>query len=233
MRMSASLISISTSSTSGSTATVAARGVDAALRLGVRHALHPVHAALELQPAEHALALDRGDDLLVAAGVALADALHLDPPAVLGGVALVHAEQVAGEQRRLVAAGAGPHLQDGRGVLVGVRAAPAAGPARAPGRAGGRRARRAPRAPWRPSPDRRRRPCAPGLRARRARPARRSANSATGLQLGVLLAEPHDLRPVAGGLHPRLHLAEAVENLVETGLGQAHGISLGRRLKGR
>ena len=35
-------------------------GVDAALRLGVRHALHPVHAALELQPREDAAALDLG-----------------------------------------------------------------------------------------------------------------------------------------------------------------------------
>jgi hypothetical protein len=32
---------------------------------------------------------------------------------VLGGVALVHAEQVAGEQRRLVAAGAGADFEDG------------------------------------------------------------------------------------------------------------------------
>ena len=29
-------------------------GVDAALRLGVGHPLHPMHAAFELQPAEHA-----------------------------------------------------------------------------------------------------------------------------------------------------------------------------------
>ena len=34
-------------------------------------------------------------------------------PALLGGVALVHAEQVAGEQRGLVAAGAGADFEDG------------------------------------------------------------------------------------------------------------------------
>ena len=37
----------------------------------------------------------------------------LESPAVQVGVTLVHAQQVAGEQRRLVAAGAGAHLDDG------------------------------------------------------------------------------------------------------------------------
>ena len=36
------------------------------------------------------------------------------------GVAAVHAEQVGGEQRRLVAAGAGAHLQDGAALVGGV-----------------------------------------------------------------------------------------------------------------
>ena len=95
-------------------------GVDAAPGLGLGHPLNPVDAALELQPAEDALAGDRGDDLLVAADLALGDGVNLHPPAVEGGVALVHAEQVAGEERRLVAAGPGPDLEDGRGVLVPV-----------------------------------------------------------------------------------------------------------------
>ena len=43
------------------------RGVDAALGLGLGHALHAVDAALELQPAVDAVALDQGDDLLDAA----------------------------------------------------------------------------------------------------------------------------------------------------------------------
>ena len=43
------------------------------------------------------------------------------------------------------------------------------------------------------------------------------------LQLGVLLAEPHELGPVAGRAHPRLHFLEAGENLFEPGLGEAHG----------
>ena len=37
---------------------------------------------------------------------------HLGLPALLGGIALVHAEQVAGEQRGLVAAGAGADFED-------------------------------------------------------------------------------------------------------------------------
>ena len=41
------------------------------------------------------------------------DRYHLDLPALLGGIALVHAEQVAGEQRGLVAAGAGADFEDG------------------------------------------------------------------------------------------------------------------------
>ena len=44
------------------------RGVDAPLRLGLRHALHAMHAGFEFQPREHALAGDVGDDFLVAAG---------------------------------------------------------------------------------------------------------------------------------------------------------------------
>ncbi len=94
------------------------RGMDAPACLGRRNPLHPVDAGLELQPGEHPLARDVGDDLLVAARVALALRQHLDLPAMKLGIALVHAEQIAGEQRRLVAAGAGPDLDDGA-FLVG------------------------------------------------------------------------------------------------------------------
>ena len=94
------------------------RGVDAAAGLGRRHALHAVHAGFELQLREDALARDGRDDFLVAAGLALARRGDLDLPAAPGGIALVHAEQVAGEQRRLVAAGAGADFEDGV-LLVG------------------------------------------------------------------------------------------------------------------
>ena len=82
------------------------------------HALHAMHAGFELQPREDAAPVDRGDDFLVAAGGAFAGRHELDLPAVQFGVALVHAEQVAGEQRRLVAARAGADFEDDA-VLVG------------------------------------------------------------------------------------------------------------------
>ena len=88
------------------------RGVDAALRFGVRHALHAMHAGFEFQLGEGAAAADFGDDFLVAAHGAFARGDHLDLPALLGGIALVHAEQIAGEQRGLVAAGAGADFED-------------------------------------------------------------------------------------------------------------------------
>src|SRR6266550_4093301 len=46
---------------------------------------------------------DLGDDFLVATRASLARRNHLDLPAVLRGKALIHPEQIAGEQRGLVA----------------------------------------------------------------------------------------------------------------------------------
>ena len=57
---------------------------------------------------------DVGDDFLEPADVVGVDADRLDPPALLGGEALVHAEQVGREQRRLVAAGAGADFEHRR-----------------------------------------------------------------------------------------------------------------------
>src|SRR5262249_9258221 len=88
-------------------------GVDAATRPGPWHPLPAITARPELAPGEPPPAGDPSDDLLVAAERVLGggDDLHL--PAVLLGIAAVHAEQVGGEQCRLVAPGAGAHLQDG------------------------------------------------------------------------------------------------------------------------
>ena len=76
------------------------RGVDAALGLGDRHALHAVHAGLELHLRVDLVALDAERDLLEAAGVALGGVDLLDLPALQLGVARVHAVEVAGEDRR-------------------------------------------------------------------------------------------------------------------------------------
>ena len=72
-----------------------------------------MHAGFEFQFGEDAAAVHFGDDFLEAAFAAFAHRDDFGFPALLGGVALVHAEQVAGKQRRLVAAGAGADFQDG------------------------------------------------------------------------------------------------------------------------
>ena len=89
------------------------RGVDAPARFGLRHALHAVHARFELEPREHVAAGDRGHRLLDAAEPGLVEIEGLEAPALPCGIALVHAEQLGREQRRLLAAGAGAHLEDG------------------------------------------------------------------------------------------------------------------------
>ena len=86
-------------------------GVHPALALGDRHPLDAVHPALELQQGVRRLAR-RGVPLaftasrhrLVAAEVGLGGVEHLDRPAAPLGPAGVHPQQVAGEQRRLLAA---------------------------------------------------------------------------------------------------------------------------------
>ena len=87
-------------------------GVDAALAFRLRHALHAVGAGLELQAAVDALAVDAGDDLLVAAVFPGARVQDVQPPALVLGEAGVHAVQVASEDGRFVAAGAGADLQE-------------------------------------------------------------------------------------------------------------------------
>ena len=75
------------------------------------HALHAVRAGFELQPRIRAAAFDARNDFLEAAVFAGAGGFDLDLPALSLRIARVHAEQVAGEDRRLVAAGAGAHFQ--------------------------------------------------------------------------------------------------------------------------
>src|SRR5215218_9476794 len=96
------------------------RGVDAALGLGHRDPLHPVHPGLVLEPRPGAPALDGEHGLLDALQVGGALGQLLDLEAVLLGPAGVHAVEVTGEQGGLVAAGAGPDLDDHVLVVVGV-----------------------------------------------------------------------------------------------------------------
>ena len=45
---------------------------------------------------------------------------HLDPPALEGRIALIHAEEVADENRRFIAAGAGPDFEDDIALIGGI-----------------------------------------------------------------------------------------------------------------
>src|SRR5690606_4894000 len=53
-------------------------------------------------------------------GIGLGEAHHLDFPPLGIGEATIHAEEVAGEKGRLLAAGAGPDLEDDVLVVVGI-----------------------------------------------------------------------------------------------------------------
>ena len=88
------------------------RGVDSALLLGLGHALHPMAAAFVAQVLEDVVAGDAEDDFLVAALLAGAEGDVLDFPALVAGIMGVHVVEVAGEEGRLVAAGAGPDFHD-------------------------------------------------------------------------------------------------------------------------
>ena len=77
-------------------------------------------AGFEFQFRIRAAAVDAGDDFLEAAVFASAGRFHFDFPALALGVARVHAEQVAGEDRGFVAAGAGAHFQIHAAVVAGV-----------------------------------------------------------------------------------------------------------------
>src|SRR5262249_1993999 len=83
------------------------RGVDAALLLGLRHALHAVAAALVAQVGVSIVARDAEDDFLEAALLTRAKGDVLDLPTLVARIVRVHAVEVAGEQGGLVAAGAG------------------------------------------------------------------------------------------------------------------------------
>ena len=123
MRRSAGSIWTSTSSASGSTSTPAAlvwiRPCDSVAGTRCTRCTPPSYLSLRQTP-ESAPAADRDGDVLVAAEVGLLGVEDLGLPALPLGVAQVHPQQVAGEQRRLLAALAGLDLQDHVLAVVGV-----------------------------------------------------------------------------------------------------------------
>jgi hypothetical protein len=104
----------STSSASGSTATVAADVWIPALRLGLRHALHAVAAGFVLQRcARRHVALDREHDLLETRRVVVVDHSRSSTfPAPAPRVTAVQVVEIAREQRRLVDRRPGADLDD-------------------------------------------------------------------------------------------------------------------------
>ncbi len=87
--------------------------MDPALCFGLGHALHAMDARLVLEHAVDALAGHFHHDLLEAARTAFAGAVDLVPPAPLLDELHVHAQQVAGKNRRFVAARAAADFDDG------------------------------------------------------------------------------------------------------------------------
>ena len=94
--------------------------MDAPLRLGLGHPLHPVRAALVLEDRVGALALDREGHLLEAADLGAGLREHLGGEAALFGVTGEHLVEIAGEKRRLVTPGPGPDLDQDVLRVVGV-----------------------------------------------------------------------------------------------------------------
>src|SRR6516162_11864219 len=86
--------------------------MDTSRGLGIGHALDAMDARLELQSREGSAPGNLRDDLLEAALGAFACRQQFGLPAAPRGIALIHAIEIAGEQRRLVAAGAGADFED-------------------------------------------------------------------------------------------------------------------------
>ncbi len=95
-------------------------GMDAALGLGARDPLHPVHAALILQAPEDLVAGHLENHLLESTHLreTAVELLPLPPPVLR--ITLVHPHQVDCEQRGLVAPGPGPDLDQGVAFLGGI-----------------------------------------------------------------------------------------------------------------
>ena len=92
--------------------------MDTPAAFGDGDALDAVDAAFELELREDALPADRRDDFLVAANLGLVGRDDFDLPALAVGIAAVHAQKVAREQRCFVAACAGADFEH-RGAFVG------------------------------------------------------------------------------------------------------------------
>ena len=96
------------------------RGVDAPLRLGFRHSLHPMDAGLKLEAAESGPAVHRKGNPVETAQIGRVGVQQIHRPALLLGKAMVHPIEVGGEQGRLLPAGGGVDFHDDIPLVVGV-----------------------------------------------------------------------------------------------------------------
>jgi len=117
--------------------------------------LHAVDAALELEPAHAPRPCTKSMTSLRPPNAGGARVHHLDLPALRLRVLGVHARELGGEQRRLVAAGAGADLDEDVSCRRCDPWGGRASSARLRARSGARTARRSRSAPARPARDRR------------------------------------------------------------------------------
>ena len=94
--------------------------VDAALGLGLRHTLHPVHTALVFQTAVGPVAVHREDGFLHAAQFRLVEVEHFQLPSPALRVHAVHAQQAVSEQGGFFAARTAANLHDDVFAVVGI-----------------------------------------------------------------------------------------------------------------
>ena len=86
--------------------------MDAALGLGLRHALHPVHTALVLEAVVGPGTIHREDGFLHAAKLGLVQVEHFQLPSPALHIHGVHAQQTVGKQGRFLAACAAADLHN-------------------------------------------------------------------------------------------------------------------------
>src|ERR1700677_1895050 len=94
--------------------------MDPSLLLSGGHALHSMDPAFILELGKNSIAFDDGDDFLQASGGRLGRRKNLHLPALGFREARVHAENLAGEKRGLVAASARADFQNNIFLVVGI-----------------------------------------------------------------------------------------------------------------
>src|SRR5215510_6151181 len=88
------------------------RGMDTTRSLGLGHPLYAMHPSFELEPTVRSLAFDHADDFFEPAQSSRTGAHDFDAPAMILGIARVHAKEVSDEQACLFTSGPCPDFQE-------------------------------------------------------------------------------------------------------------------------